>query len=158
MMCAWAPVLWIGAHAQASSLILTEQHTTGIRGAVINLEDGSGIEGAVVQYVGHGEDNYGEVLTGPSGSFSIAPLLPGDYALHITARKFRDREGLYLTVIAGQMTPMDVKMRKKTTFLDLFADRYGWEGAPVLLAAVAIVALIFAFTALWLARKAKEQS
>ena len=155
MMCAWASVLWIGAHAQASLLTAP---STGIRGAVINVEDGSGVEGAVVLYVGHGEGNSGEVLTDPSGSFSIAPLAPGEYALSIKARKLRDRDGIIRTVVAGQTTVIEVKMREKTTFFKLLADRYGWEGVPSLLIAITVVALIFAFTALWLSRKAKEQS
>lgn len=122
------------------------------------MEDGSGVEGAVVLYVGAGQDNAGEVLTDPSGSFSIAPLAPGEYVLSIQARKLRDRDGIIRTVVAGQTTVIEVKMREKTTLFKLLADRYGWEGVPVLLATIAVVALIFAFTALWLSRKAKEQS
>ena len=50
-------------------------------------------------------------------------------------------DGIIRTVVAGQMTIIEVKMREKTTLL-VFAKRFGWVGIPLLLCSIAAVTFI----------------
>ena len=136
-----------------------KMHDTGIKGSLKDVaQGGAAVEGATIMYVGLGKGNSGEVVSDPNGEFEIFPLLPGDYTLKVVADGYRDRDDIIRTVIAGYPTIIEVKMRKKTTFFDLFANRFGWNGILILLSAIAIIALIFTLTASWLMRKAERQS
>ncbi len=134
-------------------------HDTGIKGSIEDVtQGGAAVEGATIMYVGLGKGNSGEVVSDQNGDFEIFPLAPDEYSLSVAADGYRDREDMIHTVIDGQMSLFEIKMRKKTTFFKLFGDRYGWNGALILLSIVAVIGLIFTLTASWLMRKAERQS
>ncbi len=115
---------------------------TGIKGSLKDVtQGGKAVPNATIMYVGSGEDNSGEVMSDPNGEFEITPLVPGEYSLKVVAEGYRDREDIIRTVIAGQLTPVEVKMREKTTLLR-FASRFGWVGIPLLLCSIAAVTFI----------------
>ena len=115
---------------------------TGLKGHIKDVTRGGiGVEGATIQWSGSGEGNSGTETSIEDGYFEIKPLSVGDYTLIVTAEGFRDREGIVHTVIAGQLTPIEVKMREKTTLI-VFARRFGWVGIPLLLCSIAAVTFI----------------
>lgn len=131
----------------------------GIKGSVKDVtQGGAAIEGATVMYVGRGAGNSGEVKSDPNGEFEIVPLVPGEYSLFVSADRYRERGDMVLVVIDGQITLLDVKMRKKTTFFQVLERMYGGNGVLVLLFSLAVVVLIFTLTASWLIRKAEKQT
>ncbi len=113
---------------------------TGIKGSIKDVtQGGAAVNGATIMYVGN--DVTGEATSDQNGEFEIGPLAPGEYSLKVVADNFRDRDGIIRTVVAGQMTIIEVKMREKTTLL-VFARRFGWVGIPLLLCSIAAVTFI----------------
>ena len=117
---------------------------TGIRGNIKDVSKGgtdTDVKGAIITYVGSEEGNEGQVTSDKDGKFEIKPLKAGEYSLSVVAEGYRDRDSLPYSVIAGQMTIIEVKMREKTTLL-VFASRFGWVGIPLLLCSIAAVTFI----------------
>ena len=113
----------------------------GIKGKIKDVaQGGTGIEGAAIDWA-HSSGTTGSVSSDANGDFTITGLEPGTYTLNVTKDGFKDRTGLPQTVIDGQMTIVEVKMRERTTLI-VFARRFGWVGIPLLLCSIAMVTFI----------------
>ncbi len=182
MMRISAAALWVGAaHAQ----VQTSAPAAALSGVVLSVRDGSAVEGAKMHavagikgsvkdvtkggaavegatvtytYVGLRAGKSGEVKSDQNGEFEIFPLAPGDYSLSVAADRYKERDNILRSVVSGQTTVIELKMRKKTTIFQALGRMYGGNGVLVLLFSIAAVALIFTLTASWLIRKAEKQS
>jgi biopolymer transport protein ExbB len=129
---------WIGASVYAQTSV--DLSSTGFKGEVKQIQQGGvGIGGATVQYTGPTVTD--SVVTDAAGNFEVVNIEPGPYVLSITAEGYKPRESQTVTVVQGAVSPMDLKMREKTTLVT-FAGRFGWVGIPLLLCSVGAVTFI----------------
>ncbi|GIX06779.1 MAG: hypothetical protein KatS3mg115_1182 [Candidatus Poribacteria bacterium] len=110
-----------------------ESAETGFRGTVQSVAQGSPpVEGALIQYTGTTDS--GEVTTSATGEFEVLGISPGTYLLTVSAEGFKTRQNIPVTVVAGAVTPIEIKLRPKETLVT-FAAKFGWVGnspAPLL--------------------------
>jgi len=117
-----------------------ETGTTGFNGTVKSTVSGSPpVPNARIQYTG--TETSGEVTTGPTGEFSVENIPPGTYLLTISADKFTTRQNQPVTVVAGAMTPTEIKLRPKETLVT-FAQKFGIVGPALLLCSIGAVTFI----------------
>lgn len=131
-----------GADAGTASASLDAGDDTGIKGSIKDVtQGGAAVKDATIMYLGAGDGNEGSTTSDQNGDFEIKPLLAGEYTLKVVRDGYRDRDGIIRTVVSGQMTIIEVKMREKTTLI-VFAKRFGWVGIPLLLCSIAAVTFI----------------
>jgi biopolymer transport protein ExbB len=114
-----------------------------IRGTVVDTTpDRNPLGGATVSYIGAGVDNRGEVKAdATTGEYEIAGLKSGQYVLSVRKRAYADRQGMPATVVAGNDTVVEIKMRKKDTPITYF-QKMGICGWPLLLCSILAVTYI----------------
>ncbi len=119
--------------------------TTGtgiIRGTVVDTSPNRNpIEAADISYVGPGVDNRGTVVSGEAGDYEITGLVSGQYLLTSEKSKHATREMPAVTVVVGNDTVVEIKMRKKDTPITYF-QKMGIIGWPLALCSILAVTFI----------------
>ena len=114
-----------------------------IRGTIVDTTPNRNpVGGVTVSYVGTGVDNRGEVTSDPTtGEYEITGLNPGQYILAASKRGYADRKELPATVVSGNDTVVEVKIRKKDTPITYF-QKMGIVGWPLLLCSILMLTYI----------------
>jgi biopolymer transport protein ExbB len=128
--------------AQEDTAAASVTATTGsIRGVVVDTSAKRNPIGDVtIEWIGIGGDR-GEVLADANGNYVIENLKPGQYALNASRSQFSDRRGLSVSVVAGNETLFDVKMRPKDTPITYF-QKMGIIGYPLLICSIVLLTYI----------------
>lgn len=102
---------------------------TGIRGNVVDKENGDGISQATVQYTI--ENSTSSVSTGEGGSFYALGLEPGDYTFTASKRGYEDSEPVTVTLEKGEMLDLkeDLEMEKSLIPEDSWGNMAGMRGS-----------------------------
>jgi biopolymer transport protein ExbB len=122
---------------------LTSGGTGVIRGSVVDTSPNRNPVGGVsVSYVGSGADNRGEVASdATTGEYEITGLKPGQYIISTYKSGYADRTEIPATVVAGNDTVVEIKMRKKDTPITYF-QKMGWVGWPLLVCSIMMLTFI----------------
>jgi hypothetical protein len=110
---------------------VTMQQPTGIQGSVVNLA-GDPIPGASIAYVGPGADVERVAVAGPDGAFRIVGMDPGPWTVTVTANGYTARRVVSVTVYAGTMAPVTMRLHKAPSFgsqLTRFGVVHAWVAA-----------------------------
>lgn len=116
--------------------------TTGsIRGAVVDTSAKRNPVGDVrILWMGVAGDR-GEVMADGQGNYVVEGLKPGQYAIDAERQSYSARRGLSVSVVAGNETLFDIKMRPKDTPISYF-QKMGIVGYPLLLCSVILLTYI----------------
>jgi biopolymer transport protein ExbB len=122
---------------------LTSGGTGVIRGSVVDTSPNRNPVGGVsVSYVGSGPDNRGEVVSdATTGEYEITGLKPGQFIISTHKSGYADRTEIPATVVAGNDTVVEIKMRKKDTPITYF-QKMGWVGWPLLVCSIMMLTFI----------------
>ena len=114
-----------------------------IRGSIVDTSPNRNpVGGVTISYVGSGVDNRGEVFSDDTtGEYEITGLKPGQYVVATHKAGFADRSEIPATVVAGNDTVVEVKMRKKDTPITYF-QKMGWVGWPLLICSIMMLTFI----------------
>jgi biopolymer transport protein ExbB len=114
-----------------------------IRGTIVDTSPNRNPVGGVsVYYVGTGVDNRGDVTSDPTtGEYEITGLKAGQYVLSTHKSGYADRTEMPATVVAGNDTVVEIKMRKKDTPISYF-QKMGIVGWPLLLCSILMLTYI----------------
>jgi biopolymer transport protein ExbB len=128
--------------AQEDTASASISATTGsIRGVVVDTSAKRNPIGDVtIEWIGIGGDR-GDVIADANGNYVIENLAPGQYALNASRSGFSDRRGLSVSVVAGNETLYDVKMRPKDTPISYF-QKMGIIGYPLLICSIVLLTYI----------------
>jgi biopolymer transport protein ExbB len=113
-----------------------------IRGSIVDTSPNRNpVGGATLSYVGTGGAR-GEVETdATTGEYEITGLKPGQYVISASKRQYADRTEIPATVVAGNDTVIEIKMRKKDTPVSYF-QKMGWVGYPLLICSIMMLTFI----------------
>jgi biopolymer transport protein ExbB len=113
-----------------------------IRGTVVDTSPNRNpVGGVTVSYVGTGGTR-GDISTdATTGEYEITGLNPGQYVISTHKSGYADRTEIPATVVAGNDTVIEIKMRKKDTPLTYF-QKMGWVGWPLLICSVMMLTFI----------------
>jgi biopolymer transport protein ExbB len=122
---------------------LTPGGTGVIRGTIVDTSPNRNpVGGVTVSYVGSGADNRGEVTSDAiTGEYEVTGLRPGQYVVATNKTGYADRTEIPATVVAGNDTVVEVKMRKKDTPVTYF-QKMGWVGWPLLICSIMMLTFI----------------
>ena len=119
--------------------------TTGtgiIRGTVVDTTpDRNPIPNVSISYVGPGVDNRGDVTSDETGNYEITGLTSGQYVINAEKTRYAKRESMPATVVAGNDTVIEIKMRQKDTPITYF-QKMGIIGWPLLFCSILAVTFI----------------
>jgi biopolymer transport protein ExbB len=113
-----------------------------IRGTIVDTSPNRNpVGGVTVSYVGTGGTR-GDVETdATTGEYEITGLSPGQYVISSHKAGYADRTEIPATVVAGNDTVVEIKMRKKDTPVTYF-QKMGWVGWPLLICSVMMLTFI----------------
>ncbi len=116
--------------------------TTGsIRGAIVDTSaKRNPIGNATIEWFGVGGDK-GTVTADANGNYEILDLKPGQYALTARHSKHSTRTNLSVSVVAGNESLFDIKMRPKDTPITYF-KKMGIVGYPLLICSIVLLTYI----------------
>jgi biopolymer transport protein ExbB len=122
---------------------LAPGNTGIIRGTIVDTSPNRNpVGGVTISYVGSGVDNRGEVTSdATTGEYEITGLGPGQYVLSSHKSGYADRTEIPGTVVAGNDTVVEIKMRKKDTPITYF-QKMGIVGWPLLLCSILMLTYI----------------
>jgi biopolymer transport protein ExbB len=122
---------------------LTPAGTGIIRGTIVDTTPNRNpVGGVTVSYVGTGLDNRGDVMSDSvTGEYEITGLNPGQYVMAASKRGYAERTELPATVVSGNDTVVEIKIRKKDTPITYF-QKMGIVGWPLLLCSVLMLTYI----------------
>ena len=127
----------------ATEATLAPSGTGIIRGTIVDTSPNRNpVGGVTVSYVGTGVDNRGDVISdATTGEYEITGLKPGQYVMSSHKAGYADRSELPATVVSGNDTVVEIKMRKKDTPITYF-QKMGIMGWPLLACSVLMLTYI----------------